>query len=61
MELSKSERIRNARLIYENRAQDRPVQLTAAGSEHVIGWNWPKVDETTLVHLEEDIDGMDEN
>jgi hypothetical protein len=50
---------REAREAWLERSKYRPVQITAPTSEHVVGWNWPKVDETTLVHLEDDIDGGD--
>ena len=43
---------REAREHYESRASRRPIQITAPTSEHVIGWNWPKVSEATLVSPE---------
>ena len=59
MELSKSEHIRNALSVYENKAKDRPVQVTAPNSDHVVGWDWPKVDENTINRLEDAIEGAD--
>jgi hypothetical protein len=61
MELSKAERIRKARELYQNRKQGRPVQLTAPTSDHVIGWNWPKVDEGTIAEIQERLDDIDED
>lgn len=52
-ELSKAERINKARELYNTRSQLRPVQVTAPTSDHVVGWVWPKVDESTLVYLED--------
>ena len=50
---SKQERIRDARERYENRATTRPIQVTSPSTEHVVGWEWPKVSDATLNQMEE--------
>ena len=52
-ELSKAERINQARTLYNNRKVDRPVQITSPSNEHIVGWDWPKVDEVTLAEFDE--------
>jgi hypothetical protein len=47
---------REAREAWLKRAELRPVQITAPTKDHVVGWDWPKVDETTITNLENILD-----
>ncbi len=61
MELSRSERIRQARKVYDDRKKNRPIQLTSPNPEHVVGWVWTKVDVHTLSELEESIEELEDD
>jgi hypothetical protein len=43
----------SAREHYESRKLNRPIQVTAPTTDHVIGWNWPKVGDNTLEEFDE--------
>ena len=51
---------REARELYLNRKNDRPVQLTSPSTEHVVGWAWTKVGVNTLTDLEESIEELED-